>query len=69
MEMRLTVTSIEIIKALLSCGLELEKIRDWLLAKNPAFEGRSPLYMINRGRAERVLQFVLIARQNLKEMT
>ncbi|RJP50488.1 MAG: DUF2384 domain-containing protein [Anaerolineaceae bacterium] len=64
MEMRLTISSIEIIQSLMICGLDSEEIREWLLMKNKAFEGRSPLYLINRGRAERVLQFTLEAEEN-----
>lgn len=75
-EMRLTISSIEIIHSLLVCGLDAEETREWLTMKNPAFEWRSPLYMINRGRAERVLQLTLaaekdpnlLALKNLKEM-
>ncbi len=63
-EMRLTISSIEIIHSLLVCGLDAEETREWLTMKNPAFEWRSPLYMINRGRAERVLQLTLEAEKN-----
>lgn len=62
--MRLTISSIEIIHSLLVCGLDAEETREWLITKNPAFEWQSPLYMINRGRAERVLQLTLEAEKN-----
>jgi hypothetical protein len=76
MEMRLTITSIEIIQSLMICGLDSEEIREWLLMKNPVLGYRTPLYLINRGRAERVLQMTLEAEEdphrllfeNLKEM-
>jgi len=58
LEMRLNKATIDIIVGLHCFFQEPEEILAWLVAKNTSFDGKTPLYMINRGNHDIVLKLV-----------
>jgi hypothetical protein len=59
LEMRLTPETIEIVCFLFATlDNDFDKVFHWLTTKNLNFGGASPLLLINRGRAHKVLEFL-----------
>lgn len=58
LQVRLTAETIEIISKVHKFFKDAKKTQTWLTTKNPHFGGISPLYLINVGRAHKVIQFI-----------
>lgn len=63
LEMKLNKVSIAIVVELHAIFNDYDKIYTWLTTKNLNFGGISPLYLINTGKAAKVVAFI----QNMED--
>lgn len=58
LEVRIDKQTVEIISKVQDFFKDYEKTNAWMRTKNPFFGHLSPIFLINRGRGHKVLQFI-----------